>query len=374
MNTNFFVIIGVVVLIIGAAVSVIIIYIKKLIREKPENEQSQKLMLEVIKDLRQEVQNSGLKNRQELQQRLDQIDTKLSKGLKNSSDTLQEQFKQSAQIISEVTKRLTKLDETNKQVLNFSEQLESLENILKNPKHRGVLGEYYLETLLARVLPPNSFKTQYKFKNGDIVDAVIFVKDTIIPIDSKFSLETYNKIMQENNKETRAKLEKSFKMDIKNRIDETAKYIKPEEGTTDFAIMFIPAEGIFSNLLVYKVGTIKLNTQDLHEYALSKKVMIASPNSFFAYLQTILQGLKSMKMEENVKQIIKQIEKLDKHLNAYKEHHNKIGIHLGTTVNAYNHATKEYLKVDKDIYKITDGKSGGKFEEKLIDKPQDLEE
>ncbi len=374
MDTNFLFIIGVTVLIVGAAVGIIISYIKKIVGKKPEDEQSQKLMLEVIKDLRQEVQNSGLKNRQELQQRLDQIDTKLSKGLKHSSETLQEQFKQSAQIISEVTKRLTKLDETNKQVLNFSEQLESLQNILKNPKHRGVLGEYFLETLLSKVLPPNTYKMQYKFKNGDIVDAAIFTKDSIIPIDSKFSLEKYNKIMQETNKENREKLEKSFKMDIKNRIDETAKYIRPEEGTTDFAIMFIPAEGIFSNLLVYKVGTIKLNTQDLHQYALSKKVMISSPNSFFAYLQTILHGLKSMKMEENVKQIIKQIEKLGNHLNAYKEHHDKVGSHLGTTVNAYNKANKEFIKVDRDIYKITDGKQGGNKEQLLIDKPQDLEE
>ncbi len=374
MDTNIFIVILVIVVALGIAVGIIISYIKKIVNNKPEDEQSQKLMLEVIKDLREEVQNSGLKNRKELQDRLDRIDDKVTKGISQSSNTLQQQFKQSAQIIQEVTKRLSQLDETNKQVLNFSEQLESLENILKNPKHRGVLGEYFLDTLLSRVLPPNSYKMQYKFKNGNIVDAAIFIRDTIIPIDSKFSLETYNKIMEESSKENREKLEKQFKMDIKNRIDETAKYIRPDEGTTDFAIMFIPAEGIFSNLLVYKVGTIKLNTQDLHEYALSKKVMITSPNSFFAYLQTILNGLKSMKMEENVKIIIKRIGQLDKHLNAYKENMDKVGIHLGTTVNAYNKASKEYNKVDKDIYKITEGKSGGKNEELLIESPQKFED
>jgi len=368
MDINLIIIMATVVVSIAVAIGVLIAYFNKKFKQ-PDNEQGQKLMLDVIKDLRSEVQNSGLKNRQELQQKLDLIDDKLTKGLKHSSATLQEQFKQSAQIIQEVTGKLTKLDETNKQVLDFSQQLESLQNILKNPKHRGVLGEYFLETLLSRVLPPNTYKMQYKFKNGDIVDAAIFVKDQIIPIDSKFSLEKYNRIMQETNKDAREKLEKSFKLDIKNRIDETSKYIHPEEGTTDFAIMFIPAEGIFSNLLVYKVGTIKLNTQDLHEYALSKKVMIASPNSFFAYLQTILHGLKSMKMEKNVKEIIKKVGVLGKHLNAYEENLDKLGNHLSTTVSTYNKSYKEFGKIDKDIYKITDAKSGGNADVKLIDKP-----
>lgn len=369
MNTNIIIlIISSIILVVGIAVFIIIKFINKKI-SKPEDDKSQHLMLEVIKDLREEVQNSGVKNRQELQQKLDQIDERLSQGIKHSSQTLQEQFKQSSQIIKEVTQNLSQLKETNKQVLNFSEQLESLENILKNPKHRGVLGEYFLETLLSKVLPPNTYKMQYKFKNSDIVDAAIFIKNQIIPIDSKFSLEKYNEIMQESSKDRREKLEKSFKIDIKNRIDETAKYIRPEEGTTDFAIMFIPAEGIFSNLLVYKVGTIKLNTQDLHEYALSKKVMIASPNSFFAYLQTILHGLKSMKMEENVKEILKKIAVLGKHLNAYEENLNKLGNHLSTTVNTYNHASHEFRKIDKDIYKLTDGKQGGKSDPPLIEKP-----
>lgn len=368
MDNNIITIIITMIVSIAAAIGILIAYFNKKFK-KPENDKSDEIMLEVIRDLREEVQNSGLKNRQELQQRLDQIDQKLVKGIRHSSQTLQEQFKQSSEIIKEVTQNLSQLKETNKQVLNFSEQLESLENILKNPKHRGVLGEYFLETLLSRVLPPNTYKMQYKFKNGDIVDAAIFVKDQIIPIDSKFSLEKYNEIMQESSKERRSKLEKSFKIDIKNRIDETSKYIRPEEGTTDFAIMFIPAEGIFSNLLVYKVGTIKLNTQDLHEYALSKKVMVASPNSFFAYLQTILHGLKSMKMEENVKDIIKKIGVLGKHLNAYEENMDKLGNHLSTTVNTYNKASNEFRKIDKDVYKLTDGKQGGKTDLPLIEKP-----
>lgn len=368
MDTNIVTIIITIVVAIAAAVGILIAYFNKKFK-KPEDDKTSEIMLGVIKDLREEVQNSGLKNRQELQQRLDQIDGRLTKNMKYSSQTLQEQFKQSAEIISRVTNKLSKLDETNKQVLDFSKQLQSLENILKNPKQRGILGEYYLESLLKQVFQPDQYKIQYKFNDGQIVDAAIFVDKQIIPIDAKFSLEKYNKIVESKNKELRQKLEKDFKSDIKKRIDETSKYIRPEEGTTDFAFMFIPAEGIYYNLLIYKVGTVGVNMQNLIEYAYSKKVIITSPTSFFAYLQTVLQGLKSLKTQESVKEILKNIEKLSKHLNAYKEHMDKVGNHLSTTVGAYNKASKEYLKVDKDIYKISDGKQGGRADLPLIEKP-----
>jgi len=367
MDTNLIIILIAFIVVIAIATIIIIRAIKKPLGD----DESQKLMLNVIENLRKDLQEGNIQNRKEMQDRLDKINDQLTRGLTDSSKTLQRQFAQSAEIIREVTGRLTKLDETNKQVLDFSKQLQSLENILKNPKQRGILGEYYLESLLSEILPPNQYKLQYKFKNGEIVDAAIFFKERIVPIDAKFSLEKYNQIMETHDKDKREHLEKSFKMDIKERIDETAKYIHPEENTTDFAIMFIPAEGIFYNLLVYKVGTIDLNTEDLVKYAFSKRVMITSPTSFFAYLQTVLEGLKALKMEESVKEIVKKVGQLGKHLNSYETYMQKLGNNLGTTVNMYNQATKEFEKVDKDIYKITDGESGGKSEPLLIDKPHE---
>jgi len=272
-------------------------------------------------------------------------------------------------LIEQVTKKLTSLDATNKQVLNFSEKMESLESILKNPKQRGILGEYFLESLLAHVLQPNQYKMQYKFENGEIVDAAIFFKDKIIPVDAKFSLEKYNMIMQEKDGKRRDKLERDFKMDIKNRIDETAKYIRPNEDTTEFAFMFIPAEGIYYNLLIYKVGTLDINASDLIEYAFKKHVIIVSPTSFFAYLETVLQGLKALQMEESVKDIVKKVGQLGKHLNSYETYMQKMGSHLGTTVNMYNTAYKELKKIDKDVYKITDGDEGGEMDPLALDKP-----
>jgi len=295
------------------------------------------------------------------------VDTKLSE----THRTMAEQVGVSTKIIKEVTEKLTKLDETNKQVIGFTEQLQNLENILKNPKQRGILGEYYLETVLKNVLPPNGYEMQYKFKDGTIVDAVVFVKEKIIPIDSKFSLENYNRIASESDPAERERLEKIFKQDLKNRIDETSKYIKPTEGTMDFAFMFIPAEAIYYDLLVNQVGVIKISTRDLIEYAFREKhVIIVSPTSFLAYLQTVLQGLRALQIEETAKEIRERIEELYKHLISYDSYMQKLGNNLGTTVNMYNQAYKEFKKIDKDIIKVTGGQSG--IEPTQIEKPDEL--
>jgi DNA recombination protein RmuC len=211
-----------------------------------------------------------------------------------------------------------------------------------------------LETLLKNVLPPKAYEMQYKFKNGEIVDAAIFVKDKIIPVDSKFSLENYNRIVQEHDETARAALERQFKVDLKTRIDETAKYIRPNENTMDFAFMFIPSEGIYYDLLVNQIGAVKVNTHDLIEYAFKeKKVIIVSPTSFFAYLQTVLQGLRALQIEESAKEIRKAVEKLGRHLSSYEEYMKKLGNNLGTSVGMYNRAYKEFAKIDKDVLKIT---------------------
>jgi DNA recombination protein RmuC len=253
--------------------------------------------------------------------------------------------------------------------VGFAEQLQNLQNILKNPKQRGVLGEFYLAELLKNVFAPNQYQLQYGFKNGEIVDAVIFLKDKLIPIDSKFSLENYNRILEETDPAVRAKIEIEFKNDLKKRIDETSKYVRPEEGTTDFAFMFIPAEAIYYDLVVNKVGAVKVNTRDLIEYALrEKKVIIVSPTSFYAYLQTILHGLRAMQIEESAKDIMGHVEKLGKHLQSYDSFMQKLGASLGTTVNMYNNAYQEFGKIDKDVVKIAGVERV--IEPLLIDKPR----
>ncbi|MCX6763279.1 MAG: DNA recombination protein RmuC [Candidatus Moranbacteria bacterium] len=311
------------------------------------------------------------------------MDSKLSETHRATQDqfsqtmrTMQGISGQSAKIIGEVTEKLTKLDETNKQVLDFSNQLQNLQDILKNPKQRGVFGEYYLETLLKNAFSPNQYQMQYSLgkdeKTGKdlIVDAALFFGDKIIPIDSKFSLENYNRILEEKNPVAKEQLEKLFKQDLKNRIDETAKYIQPGKGTTEYAFMFIPAEGIYYDLLVNKVGAIQVNTRDLIDYAINeKKVHIVSPTTFYVTLQALIQGMRAYQIQESTKEIIKNVGKLGNHIKSYDDYFKKLGGHLQTTVNAYNNAHKEFNKIDKDVAKITGGES--QIEPLIIDKPQE---
>ncbi len=278
------------------------------------------------------------------------VDNKIGESHKQVNESLKFHSSESNKIIRDVTERLTRLDETNRQVISFADQLQSLENILKNPKQRGILGEYYLETVLKNVLPPGSYQMQYEFPDKTIVDAVVFVKDKIIPIDSKFSLENYNRMAEERDETERKRLGKVFEDDLKNRILETSKYIQPMQGTTDFAFMFIPHEAIYYDLLTGKVGA---GEENLIQRAAGKyKVIITSPTSFLAYLQTVLQGLKALKIEESAKEIIKKVEDLGKHLKSYDEYHNKLGNALGTVVNHYNASNKELKKIDKDVLRI----------------------
>ena len=299
-----------------------------------------------------------------LQNQLNEIQKTVDAKLSESHNAAFRQFGESKKIIEEVTEKLTRLEGVNKQVLNFTEKLERLQDLLKNPKQRGIVGEYFLETVLKNVLPPGSYQMQYSFKDGLIADAVVKVENKIIPIDSKFSLENYNRLVEERDERERERLEKLFKQDLKTRIDETSKYIKPEEDTMEFAFMFIPAEAIYYDLLVNQIGAIKLNTRDLIEYAMKeKRVIIVSPTSFLAYLQTVLQGLRALQIEESAKEIKKNVEKLGKHLLSYESFLNKLGGSLGTTVSHYNNAYKEFDKLEKDVFKI----AGDELEQNILE-------
>lgn len=288
----------------------------------------------------------GLQNH--LTERLDKNQTLMR-------ESIMKQFTASSKLIADVTERLTKLDETNRRVVDVADELKTLQNVLQNPKQRGVLGEYYLQTVLSNVLPPERFALQYKFKDGEVVDAVIFLdKQKVLPIDSKFSLENYNRLLDEKDKTRRDHLGKLIRTDLKNRIDETAKYIREAEGTMDFAFMFIPSEAVYYDLLINKVGASSSGARDLVEYAFrDKRVIIVSPTSFMAYLQTVLQGLRSLQIEEQAKEIQLRVVQLRQHLEAYDIYMRKLGNSLSTTVNHFNTAHKELKKVDKDVVKIS---------------------
>jgi len=308
-----------------------------------------------------------------LHEQLKEIRGTLDSKLGESTKAIQYQFSESAKIIRDVTERLVKLDEKTKQVVNFTDQLNKFQDILTNPKQRGTFGEYHLETELQNFLPPGRFQMQYEFKDGDKADAVLFLdKDKMLAIDSKFSLENYNRMLEAHGQSEREEFEKLFKQDLKSRIDETAKYIKPKEGTLDYAFMFIPSEAIYYDLLINQVGAVKSNTRDLVEYAFRQRhVIIVSPTTLMAYLQTVLQGLRALQIEESAKEIRKRVEDLGRHLGGYEQFMKKLGVNLAATVNTYNNSYKEFQKIDKDVLRITGDSVGS--EAQMLDKPEEIE-
>ena len=291
------------------------------------------------------------------------VGDKLERNNASVQTSVQRQLSESAKLIADVTQRLTKLDETNRRVVDVATELKTLQNVLQNPKQRGVIGEYYLEQILKNTLPPGAFSLQHKLGEGLIVDAVIHYEDKLLPLDSKFSLENYNRMIEAKDNE-RASFEKLFKADIKGRIDETAKYIKPGKGTLDQALMFIPSETIYYDILTEKVG---INGRNLLQYAAEKKVTIVGPTTLAAMLQTVAHGLRSVEIHKDTEKIRKNIEQLQRHLIAHNGYMQKLGASLGTTVGHFNTTYKELGKIDRDIVKIADTEPS--VEPFLLDKP-----
>jgi DNA recombination protein RmuC len=284
----------------------------------------------------------------------DGVQKQLTEQLGTSNKQMQAQFAASAKIIADVTQKLTELDKTNQSVGSVAAELKTLQNVLQNPKQRGVLGEYYLEQILKNMLPPGTYQLQYKIGIGMTVDAVVMLEDKILPIDSKFSLENYNRLV-EAQEEERPALEKAFKEDLKRRIDETSKYINPSKGTLDQAFMFIPSEAIYYDLLANKVGLGSVSGRSLMQYAAKdKKVTIVGPSTLSAMLQVVVQSLRGMEVHKNTEKIRKNIEQLNKHLIAHNGYMQKLGASLGTTVGHYNMTYKELGKIDRDIVKIAE--------------------
>lgn len=318
--------------------------------------------LQKILETNQDLKISNEKLKRELSEKLSE---KLNESQKSMSASTEFQFKESQRLIRDVTRELGEVKKSSEQVIGFTEQLKNLQDILQNSKQRGALGEYFLEQTIENILPSENYEFQYSFKDGSIVDAVIKFPDGLVSIDSKFSLENYNKFISEKDKEIKKEYQRMFKEDLKKRIIETAKYIKPKEGTMDFAFMFIPSEGIYYDLLISRIGTV--DSKNFLEYAFrDKRVIVVSPTTLHAYLQTVMQGLCSIKIEKQAGQIVKKVENLDKHLKSFKIYHDKLGNSIGTVYNHYNSSQKEFAKINKDVIRITGKEEKLDFE--LLDK------
>ncbi len=253
-----------------------------------------------------------------------QLRTAMENNLERMHRAGADQFREAREVIGDITqrsdrlvdqlqRRLGDLDKTNQRIADFSGQLYELQKVLRSPKQRGVMGEFILEHVLGNVLPPGTYTMQHSFRDGEVVDAIVTVKEKMIPIDAKFSLENYERMIHADRDSDIAGLTAQFRADIKKRIDETAKYVRPEEGTTEFAFMFIPSEAVYYDLLTNRVGD-----SNMIEYAFrERRVVIVSPTSFLAYLQTVVQGLHALEIEENAKHIKVRVAQLSRHWNHF---------------------------------------------------------
>lgn len=295
------------------------------------------------------------------------MNDRLERNAQSMQTSVQKQLSESTKLVADVTQRLTKLDETNQRVISVADELKTLQNVLANPKQRGVLGEFYLKQILENMLPPGTFELQHRLGEGLVVDAIIYLDDKILPIDSKFSLENYNRMI-EARPEEKVPLEKAFIDDLKKRIDETAKYINTRKGTLAQALMFIPSEAIYYDLLANKVGAAGVNGRDLMQYAaVDKRVTIVGPSTLSAMLQIISQGLSSLEIQKDTELIRKNVEQLGKHLKGFDAYMQKLGTSLGATVGHYNNAHKQLSRVDRDVVKITSGTES--IDPLLLDRP-----
>ncbi len=272
-----------------------------------------------------------------------------------TKENIDAQLKISRETVNEVLRGIENLknegkntkDSIKESIESYVKNIDSLQNILQNPKHRGNLGEFFLEKTLSDVFSPKQYKTQYSLDSGT-VDAVICVEDDlVIPIDAKFSLENYKKMIKAETLEEKETCKKNLKMDLKKRIDETAKYIQPQNKTTDFVLMYIPSETLYYDLFTSTVGI-----DDLIEYAFKKKVVVVSPTTFYAYVQTIMHGLRSLNIEKRAEEIQKNAKKLKVDLCKYNILMVKLGKNLQHAVANFDECNHTYSQIDKNIEKI----------------------
>lgn len=351
MSDNIILLLILVFLVVGFGIFAFTLYRKLSALEHSGNESSMHMLQSQLNALMQNMDYRLGETNKMVQNQLSYSNQNIIQQNASHQELLRKVNENNQKILQEVAEKLVKVEDTNKQVVNFAEQLQHLDNILKNPKQRGLLGEYFLETMLANVLPQSVFKMQYAFRDGVIVDAIILARDKIIPIDAKFSLEACNRIFECNDKTLKPQLEKELMQDVKKRIDETSKYIKPEENTIDVAFMFVPADGVYQEII--RISTSPGSNLDIIGYAYSKHVVIVSPTSFFAYLQTVLQALNTMKIEEQVQDIIVYLNESNKYLKEFEDNMNKVSKNISALVNNFNRMANGARKLSNRITRIT---------------------
>jgi DNA recombination protein RmuC len=327
------------------------------------------LLQQEVQSLRGQLSDAMLKSQETVNKQLaditGQVNTRLgdvTQQLQKSTGDLNTRLDNAARVVSEVSKGLGGLSEATKKVFDVGKDIASLQEILRSPKLRGGLGELFLGDLLAQILPPAHFKLQYRFKSGEAVDAVIRMGNNLVPVDAKFPLENFKRIIEVASEDERKAAKKKFLADVKKHVDAiSVKYILPDEGTFDFALMYIPAENVYYELIIKDEA---IDTEkSLLNYSFARRVIPVSPNSFYAYLQTILLGLKGMHVEERAQEILKGLAQLSGDFDRFKGDFEVLGKHVTNMRSRYDDADKRLAKFDDRLKSLTGTEPGGEIEE-----------
>ena len=320
--------------------------LRTLLQEKSAD-QSLLLMQQQIDQLRAQLTATLDNNSRSLQQQLGQMTAQVNERLKENAQVLNdtqqslgERLDNAAQVIGGVQKSLGGLEEANRRIYEVGKDISSLQEILRAPKLRGGLGEFFLEDLLGQILPPQHFSIQHGFRSGEKVDAVIKLGASLVPVDAKFPLENFKRLLEATSDDERGRAKRQFTADVRKHIDAiAAKYILPDEGTYDFALMYIPAENVYYETVIKDEAA---DDRNLCLYAMNKRVIPVSPNSFYAYLQAIVLGLKGMRIEDRTKEIIQYLGRLQGDFAKFRDDFVVLGKHI-------NHALSSYQSADKRL-------------------------
>ncbi len=314
-----------------------------------------------VDNLNKQMVDTLMTMQKQMEERLKVTSEQTMQGSKHLGDRMDN----AAKAVQSVMIEMAKLKEDSKKIFDVGKDIASLQDLLKAPKLRGNLGEFFLGDLLAQIFPAEHFSMQYRFKDGLTVDAVLMLKDDIlVPVDSKFPLENFLTMIQfqkEQNDGEALKARKLFITQVKKHIDDIAsKYIRPEEHTLDFALMYIPAENVYYE-------TIIRDDENLVTYAHKKKVFPVSPNSFYIYLQAILMGLRGLQIEKETKNILAGLSKMSQDFGKFGEDFKLIGTHLGRAQGSYENSEKRLEKFQDSVGNLLKGRDGGEDSASKLD-------
>lgn len=304
------------------------------------------VMQQQMDALRQQMTEALAGNTSTLHQQLSSVTQQVNQQLGGMVQQLQTATGQiggrldnAAKVVGEVKQNLGELSKATQQVFDVGKDIASLQEILRAPKLRGILGELFLGDLLGQILPSNHFSLQHRFRSGEVVDAVVRLGRFLVPVDSKFPLENFRRLVESQTDEERKAARKKFGTDVKKHIDAIAdKYILPDEGTFPFALMYIPAENVYYETIIKDENF--GDDKSLSAYGLEQKVIPVSPNSLYAYLQAVVMGLKGLQIEKSAQVILSHLERLQGDFDRFRKEFDVIGTHLNNAKGRYDEAEK----------------------------------